>query len=271
MTFTHDGPRSHITRFVRGYPVAVFVLLAYALSWWPWIWFQIDPVSVDSPMLPFGPLLAAFAVLAMTGGWQSVNSLLARCFRWRIGPIWYAIALMLPLITALVAVELNLLSGASRVEAFSYPSLSELAARFLFIFILIGMGEEIAWRGFLLERLLARRTVLVATFMVALIHLVWHAPLFGVEYHYSNILPWAIAVICFSVVISWIYVRTGGSLLPAILGHTAVNTSGFLFGMFEAEDLVRMWWLWSFLWVLAAIAVFQFAGKRFWQTKTIVR
>ncbi|WP_210187382.1 hypothetical protein, partial [Pararhizobium antarcticum] len=39
----------------------------------------------------------------------------------------------------------------------------------------------------------------------------------------------------------------------------------------EAEDLVRMWWLWSFLWVLAAIAVFQFAGKRFWQTKTIVR
>lgn len=252
---------------VRQHPILVFVLLAYALSWWPWVWFRIDPTAVDAPILPFGPLLAALAVLAMLGGWPAIKSLLKKCFRWRIGLVWYAVALLLPLATTLGAVEFNLLSGASEVETFKFPLIADSATRFLFIFISIGIGEEIAWRGFLLEKLLASHTVLGATLITALIHVVWHAPLFGVEYNYSNVLPWGLSVVCFTIVISRIYLRTGKSLLPSMLMHTGVNTVAVLFGMFEAGDQLRLWWIWCALWVIAAIAVVASSGMQFWRER----
>lgn len=254
--------------FVRRHSILVFVALAYALSWWPWFWFRIDPAIADAPILPLGPLVAALIVLAMLGGWQPIKALLKKCLRWRIGLIWYAVALLLPLGTTLAAVELNLLAGAAQVEAFEFPSIGDTAVRLLFIFISIGIGEEIAWRGFLLDKLLARHTVIKATLIVALIHIVWHAPLFGVEYNYSNVLPWAISVTCFSIVMSWVYLRSGRSLLPSMLMHTAVNTLAVLFGMFEAGDQLRLWWLWCGLWVIAAIAVAATAGMQFWRERS---
>ena len=261
--------RRGLISFVRQHPIAVFVVLAYAFSWWPWIWFQIDPIAAESPIVPFGPLFAALAVLAMMGGWTSVKSLLARCLRWRIGLGWYAISLLLPLATTLIAIAINLQWGALQAETFLHPSLGDLAGRFVFIFIAIGMGEEIAWRGFLLDRLLTSHTVLKATLLVALTHLIWHAPLFGVEYHFSNIVPWAATVICFSFIMSWIYLRSGKSLLPSMLGHSVVNTVGVQFGMFQGADLTRLWWIWGALWVLATIAVVGFSGRQFWLGKAM--
>ena len=87
--------------------------------------------------------------------------------------------------------------------------------RFVFILLWIGLGEEPGWRGFALPRLLAGRTALAAALILGIIHLVWHLPLFGVEYDAANILPWGITVVCFSIVIAWVWLATGGSVLMA--------------------------------------------------------
>jgi hypothetical protein len=70
-----------LIRFVRQNQLVVFVVLAYALSWWAWIWYRIDPVTVDAPILPIGPLLAALIVLAMVGGWPAIKGLLCKIVR----------------------------------------------------------------------------------------------------------------------------------------------------------------------------------------------
>ena len=82
--------------FVRRHQLAVFVVLAYALSWWAWIWYRLDSENVGAPILPMGPLLAALIVLFLVGGWPEVKDLLRSIVRWRVGWVWYLVALGLP-------------------------------------------------------------------------------------------------------------------------------------------------------------------------------
>lgn len=249
-----------LIRFVRRNQLAVFVGLAYALSWWAWIWYRLDPGNVDAPILPIGPLLAALITLAMVGGWPAIRDMLRKLVHWRVGWKWYALVLLLPAALTLTAFAINLLLGAQRVAGIEVPDAGQMAVRFAFIFLWIGLGEEPGWRGFALPRLLVGRSALAAAVIIGLIHLVWHAPLYGVEYDSANVWPWGISVICYSIVVCWIYLHTGGSLLMPMLMHASNNTIAFVWRMFEGGDQLRLWWIWCALWVIAAIAVVLAAG-----------
>jgi hypothetical protein len=90
---------------VRRYPLTTFFVLACALSWWPWILYSFG--LVPTPIVGFGPFLAALVVLAVTEGKSGVLGLLRRMVRWRVGPQWYAVALLLPIVVTLAAAALN--------------------------------------------------------------------------------------------------------------------------------------------------------------------
>jgi membrane protease YdiL (CAAX protease family) len=236
------------------------VLLAYAFSWWAWLWYRADPENVGAPILPWGPLLAALLVLAAVGGPPALRDLFARIVRWRVGLVWYAVVLLLPPALTLVALGLNVLLGAQPLETYTTPSAAGLAIRFVFIFLWIGLGEEPGWRGFALPRLLAGRTALAAALTLGLIHMVWHLPLLGVEYDHSNVLPWAISVLCVSIVMAWVFLHTRGSVLMPMLMHASNNTAAVVWRMFEGADQTRLWWLWCALWVATALAVVLASG-----------
>src|SRR5919107_255908 len=95
---------------VRRYPLIVFFVLAYVFSWWPWPLYILD--LAPSPIVGFGPFFAAVLVLAFTGGKAGVMSLLRRMVRWRVVPVWYAVALLLPVVVSGAAAVLNVLLGA---------------------------------------------------------------------------------------------------------------------------------------------------------------
>ena len=250
--------------------LVAFVILAYALSWWAWVWYRLDPGNVDAPILPVGPLLAALIVLGIVGGWPAIKQLLGKIVHWRVGWVWYAVVLLLPVAFTLGAVGLNLLLGAQQTAAFEVPSAVQLAVRFVFILLWIGLGEEPGWRGFALPRLLARHTALTAALILGVIHMVWHLPLFGVEYDAANVWPWGISVICFSIVIAWVYVHTGGSVLLPMLMHASNNTIAFTWRMFEGGDQLRLWWVWCAFWVIAVAVVVVSTGTSLSRARSTV-
>jgi uncharacterized protein len=254
-------PANRFTTLVRDNQLVAFVGLAYSLSWWPWVWYQYDPVAADAPILPIGPFLAAIILLAITGGWPAVREWFAKIVHWRVSWFWYAAAFLLPAALTLSAVGINLMMGAQRVAAFAAPDAGSLAARFVFIFLFIGLGEEPAWRGFALPRLLNGRSALAAALILGVIHMVWHAPLYGVEYDAANVAPWGITVICVSILICWMWLHTGGSLLLPMLLHASNNTIALVWGMFEGGDRLRLWWIWCALWVTAAAVIVFTTGK----------
>lgn len=255
MALHADSASGGLAAFVRRHQLTVFVTLAYLLSWWPWLWYQYDPITADAPILPLGPFLAALIVLAIIGGWPAVRAWFAKIVHWRVGWFWYAVALLLPVALTLLALALNLAMGARPVAAFEMPGPVQIAFRFAFIFLLIGLGEEPAWRGFALPRLLEGHTALAAALILGLIHMIWHLLLYGVEYDAANVLPWGVTVFAVSIVICWMWLHTGGSLLLPMLLHASNNTIALVWRMFEGGDQLRLWWLHGAVWALTAAIV----------------
>ena len=51
-------------------------MLAFGLSWWTWPLVAVNPDS--SPMVPFGPLVAAVIAAALTGGRRELGRLVTQ-------------------------------------------------------------------------------------------------------------------------------------------------------------------------------------------------
>ena len=251
--FTHSDHlevvMNNIKSFFQRFSLPIFFILAYALSWVP-------SLFEAHSLLPLGPLLAALIVLSFLG-WSSVKDFLRHIVQWRVGAAWYALVLLLPVIGTSLAVGINLLLGTNAPTWERIPPLSDLPGTFIFIFLFIGLGEEPAWRGFALPRIMKGRNALVASLILAVLHIIWHLPLFGSEFDSTNILPWMLGLTGFTIVSTWMYKRTQGNLLLPTLFHTSVNvTSSYLFGtLFTGTDLIHLWWLWAGFWWVVALNI----------------
>jgi membrane protease YdiL (CAAX protease family) len=252
---------TRIKETAKRHPILSFVLLAYALSWWPWPWFRLDPAAIDAPIFPFGPFLAAIIVLLFIGGWPAAKDWLGHIVHWRVGLRWYAVALILPPALILIAAELNRLLGARMLVELQDIEWLNLVPRFVFILLWIGLGEEPAWRGFALPRLLDGRSALAASLLLGTVHAIWHAPLFGVEYDLQSVWPWGVSVFCFAIVVTWVWLHSGRSLLLPMLMHASNNTAAIVWSMFSPDDQKSLWWIWAGLWIAVTAAVVIATGR----------
>jgi len=89
------------------------------------------------------------------------------------------------------------------------------------------LGEEIGWRGFLQPALLREMSPLRASVVLGVVWGLWHLPIdlyagFGVT-GLGAILVRIVFAIALSILFTWFYLRSKGSLLIAILLHTSGN------------------------------------------------
>jgi len=105
---------------------------------------------------------------------------------------------------------------------------------------IFSLGEELGWRGFLLDQL-GRFGQKKSIFLTNLIWGIWHAPLIisGLNYpdHPLAGIAW---MICFSLLFGWIlcWIKLRGqSILPLALMHAALNAQGR--GLFPIVFQVR--------------------------------
>ncbi|HMI84551.1 MAG TPA: CPBP family intramembrane glutamic endopeptidase, partial [Polyangiaceae bacterium] len=90
--------------------------------------------------------------------------------------------------------------------------------------ILMPLVEEPGWRGFALPRLQPRYGKLGASLLLGVLWAFWHTMMFILQGATSLIFIVSIAnIIAGSVVFSWIYNRTRGSLFIAVLAHVGVH------------------------------------------------
>jgi membrane protease YdiL (CAAX protease family) len=171
--------------------------------------------------------------------------------------------LFLPVIATSAAIGINLLLGTGTPTWDRIPPLSDLPGTFIFILLFIGLGEEPAWRGFALPRIMKGRNALVASLILGVLHIIWHLPLFGSEFDSTNILPWMLGVLGFTIITTWMYNRTQGSLLLPMLFHTSVNvTANYLFSkLFTGADQIHLWWIWAGCWWIIALIVLAMNGS----------
>jgi membrane protease YdiL (CAAX protease family) len=240
---------------IRRYPLITFFVLAYTLSWWPWILYALD--LSPQPIVGFGPFLAAIVVLAITRGKSGVVGLLRRMVRWRVGLRWYAVALLLPVAISLGAAVFNVLLGAQAPSSGELGGWMGLFSTFFLLLLIPGIGgawEEPGWRGYALPRLQVGRSALFASLILWVGLVIWHLPLMIVgEVHWSDVM----FLLGFVIVFNWVFNNANGSVLILMLMHAMNNTiSGSFFSpMFSGVDSVRQAWLYAALWCAVAIVV----------------
>ena len=231
-----NGVRARIARR----PAVSFYVLTLTLSWGYWLTLlaqgrRVEPGSAVThfPGL-LGPMLAAMAVTAATGGRGALADLLRRMFRLGShGSSKLMLALSPLVLGALAFVALVILgkSFPSPAAFAQFPGLPQdwpLAAVVVAVIFVNGFGEETGWRGFLTERLLPTQGRMRATLWVALLWSLWHLPLFWLNASMAALvgpilIGWLFALLCGAFVLAQVYIATGHSILCVALWHAGYN------------------------------------------------
>jgi uncharacterized protein len=255
------------------WPLASFVVLAYAISWgWTFPFAAAGDVvekgvgwPTNLPAL-FGPALAAFAVTAVVWGRAGVRDLLARMARWRMPLRWWA-ATLSPLaflaVALAVAAAIGKLPRGSDFGRYSgLPAIGVVPAAV--IVVLITFGEETGWRGFALPLLQRRYGALAAALLITPIWAVWHLPYFFTVATFRGFAPvgyvgFVFGLACGSIVLTWLYNGTGGSILACAVWHGLYNLETGTAGATATIQAVTT----AFIYVLAFLLVgFELRARR---------
>ena len=245
--------------------LAVFLFLAFALSWWPWPFSLMNPQSTR--MIPWGPMFAAFITLGLTRGWTGLKRLLADMFRWQVSWRWYALAVLLPIGITLAAVYLNVALGgpAPSASLFAVNELLLLIPSLIITTLIAGpFTEEPAWRGFFLPRLQEKYSPLVASLIIGVIWWSWHLPLMISDPTGQRPpLQFLALTMAFSILYTWIYNQAAKSLCLIALLHGVTNTfAGFLFRHLFGETYSQLWWLYAGLWWVTTLVILTWSAVR---------
>jgi membrane protease YdiL (CAAX protease family) len=258
----HPGAGEELLNFGSAGPAVAAVLLSrnrrkvpkaslptralwFALLWAPcWaVYIESDKLRgvTPNPSLRFGLIVALLAVmpawigsraLASDAGVRDLLRTLAVPQKWK----WQAVAFFgLPVI---------LLVPSAILQAFGVPVVWERPSGTLWSVIAYGAlmflrnlfftayFEEPGWRGFLLPSLQRKFPPLVASLLVWLPWALWHAPIdFGGGIGNTWMVYLQIRVIFLipiTVIITWLYNRSGGNLLTAAIFHAGMNTFPFI-------------------------------------------
>jgi CAAX protease family protein len=223
---------SRTASWIRQHRLTTFFLLAYAVAWAPWPFAAAGLLPPEIPFFPGGPLVAALVVIGIADGRPGYRRLGSRLLRWRVGWIWYAVALGFPVLLVVVTGYVNSWLGAAAPD-FSRIAWTDVALLLMFRLVDVtdgAAGEEPGWRGFAVPHLQARLSPLATAGVLGVLVAGWHVPLVALGMLGVVGLPSTVAITFLYV---WLVNRTQGSLLMPLLFHA--SQGALTFGMLGSD------------------------------------
>ena len=252
-----------------------YFAFTYLLSWGVWISKALTGQSNQWLfwLAGFTPTLSALMLTIFQNGWSGVRQLLR--LRWQIKPIWYVISMLGTPLVMLVALGLHVALGGDWPQYIDPNHLVTSPEQwplvivvFLYVFVFTALGEEVGWRGYALPRLQARFSPFTASLILGTVWAFWHLPLFWImgDFHQQLPISWFLLQVLGSTFIyTWMFNRTNGSLLIALLFHTSSNAAVGLLPVLPLDNggSLRPLWLTVCLLYLAVGLVFWFTRSTF--------
>ncbi len=238
--------------FLKKNTLAVYFALILIIGWFPWY-------TTGSGIIFWAPIISFVIISGLVNGKQEILRVLKSMFKWKAKPIWYIIVLSFPVIFALIAVGIRVISGGTAPDfaIISENPLSILFLTFIFLFPLTATAfqEEMGFRGYALPIAQKKYGPLVGTLIIGAFFGAWLLPEFfnsssaqyamgGMSYY-----PWFILTeLSWSIIMTWIYNNTKGSaLISGWLLHGFFNlwtllllTNAVMGEEFEAFDEVLL-------------------------------
>ena len=265
----------NLSGMIRDNTLVRFYLLAYLLSWFLWIPLALSNAGLIPLDLPqalfilgaFGPAISALAVTGRYEGWRGVKSLLGRLLIARLPVKWYLLSLLGPFgIVMTVLLILFMFFGPIPDLGFEDPG---ALTGIFFGSLLVCANEELSWRGFALPRFQKKYKALLSSLITGFLWGGIHIPLFilqperGGGFQLPLIIPGFIMLcMLLSVIYTWLFNSTRGSVLIATLFHTALNTANELYSSpVHDQDRVAMFIFTGIIFVLSLIIIAFYGTK----------
>ncbi len=224
----------------RVYFVATFIV-TYAL-WFAGAYLSFQDDKSGLYMLFMLPGLMAPFLISLFMIFTSKNSDLKKDFLNRLinlrliqPKVLPAFVLIMPL-SILASIILSLPFGGSTSQ-FQFADGFSFSSGFVPVLLLLFLAasfEELGWRGYAFDSLQSRYTYFTASIIFSILWSLWHFPLIFVnnsyqyEIFHENIwfgVNFFVSIIPMGVIISWICIKNGKSVLAAILFHFIINIS----------------------------------------------
>lgn len=227
----------HLFRPLRRHPLVYFYALACGMNI---AILLVHRMVVPLPRIPMAvaqaatPTISAMLVAAALNGKQGVHEVLAGFMRLKVNWHWYLAAFLMtgiPLLIALVYLGSGHLPRGLKPDASVATFFSALA-----LCLFSGpLPEEAGWRGFALPYLQKRYNALVSSLILGLLWAFWHIPFFLDPVYRAATMPFAMfvgVVIGLSILFTWIFNNSGGSLFLTVLAHFFFNVSSVILVQF---------------------------------------
>lgn len=225
----NDKPQTLMT-IKAVYP---FFLISFGLTWGLaslLIFFNdqivavFGEVSSSNPLFilaVYAPAIAAFILVFHYYGLRGIGSFLRRLTLWRMPLGWW---LFLVIGIPVLFYTASAITG-TIAEPFPYSPWQAVIAPLLLMLVL-GPVEEFGWRGLALPLLQRRFAPFWASLIIGMIWGIWHLPAFligGTPQSEWVFLPFFIAAIALSIIMTAIFNASKGSILTAALFHFQLN------------------------------------------------
>jgi membrane protease YdiL (CAAX protease family) len=229
--------------------MTTYLLIAFAWSWVAWIIGIKLHVRQELLLIgTAGPLIAAVWMWCAGSRLSEALRTIVRQIRWP-GWRWPLIATLSMPAFLLIPAGIAHLAGLPLV----HPARGGAVLMFVRQFLAPGLLEEPGWRGWLLPYLQQRRSPLTASLIVWLPWALWHAPLDFTGGVGSNWVTYVqvrvVYFIAITVLLTWLYNRSGGSVLVTALFHAGFNT--FPFVLPYCPPFLALIFVWA-IWVVVS-------------------
>jgi membrane protease YdiL (CAAX protease family) len=204
--------------FIQRYALIIFFTASVVFGWLAtWMVATIPSSPALLPLLAFPvsyvPAFMSFLVLHLAGSPEEKSAFRQRLKLWRVEFRWYIVALLILPVISVIGTMLTTFSGGSIPF---HPALFAL----LPLFLITNLGEEIGWRGYALPRLQTRFNSLISSLILGAVWSIYHwVALAENENPWGFILVSTIYFLAMSVVMTWVFNHTGGSVPIMALTH----------------------------------------------------
>jgi membrane protease YdiL (CAAX protease family) len=194
---------------------------------------SLSPVLIG--MFTISVVPVAFIIASVRSRIPSVRRYLASLIRLQGVRGWALLALILFPALLLISIPVDSLLNKQPLASYQLPEISLsliglIIVKFFYqLFFFNATGEETGWRGFVLPRLQAQTSPLLAALIIGVFWTTWHfffwkaegQPILAVEFLFVMYIGHMLT----SVLIVWICNRAKGSILVAGFAHAALNTA----------------------------------------------
>lgn len=255
--------KTSFRNWVQRFPLVAYFVLVFGIEWL--LVFAL--ASLISPMIAlligsWLPNVVGIFITGVAGERAGLRELFSKVVLWRIRLKWYVIALSLPTILAFLAIGLYTLFGNTELE---FAPKNQLLLIILLSVFTGAMGEELGWRGTALPRLQAHWNPLISSLTLGVLWGLYHLPSFllsGLPLQDAPLIPFMLVSLGLTILVSWSFNHTSGSLIVVFLYHFAFN---FILNVTGIPDNPKLFWLLAGVCIVVAISVVILDWERFTQ------